>query len=283
MGVRSVLITGTSTGIGRACALRLDNAGWRVFAGVRRAADGEEMADRASDRLTPVTLDVADQGSIEEAASRLDGLLGSGGLHGLVNNAGVTVQGPLEFLALDELRRQFEVNVIGQLAVTQAMLPQVRAATGRIVMMSSIGGRARSLPFLGPYNASKYALEALGDSLRYELMKWRIRVSIVEPGSIATPIWEKGDRSFQPLLEALPPEGRERYGAMMERARKIAAAAGRRGIAPEKVALAVEHALTSDRPRVRYLVGTDARLRAALDPFIPNPLMDRFVARLLRL
>lgn len=280
MRERTVLITGASTGIGRACAQRLDGKGWRVFAGVRKQADAESLEKESSSRLNAITLDVTDQATIDAAAKVIDEATG-GSLDALVNNAGITVQGPLEYLPLDDLRHQLEVNLIGQVAVTQAFLRSLRAARGRIVFMSSIAGRAPSLPLLGPYGASKKALEGIAESLRAELLPWGIRISLIEPGAIATPIWEKGDATFDDLIASLPDEGRARYAGMLQRARRVAMAAGHRGLQPEKVAAVVEKALTSSRPRLRYLVGPDAKARALLEPVIPNAVRDRALGRVL--
>ena len=184
----AVVVTGSSTGIGRACALGLDRAGFAVYAGVRKAEDGDALR-AAAPRLEPLIVDVTDGEAIAAAAERVREATG-GRLAGLVNNAGVAVAAPVEGVALDELRRQLEVNVVGQVAVTQAFLAMIRAARGRIVFMSSIGGR-NALPFVSPYNASKHAIEAIGDSLRQEMRPFGVEVSIIEPGSVATPIWDK--------------------------------------------------------------------------------------------
>src|SRR3990172_8450526 len=185
---RCVVITGASTGIGEACALRLDKLGWRVFARVRKEADAERLKNEGSERLTPAFIDVTDEGSIMKAEETVRAVVGEAGLAGLGDNAGVGIHGPLEFLPIEDLRRQLEVNTIGQIAVTQAFLPLIRKGRGRIVNIGSIGGKMAT-PFLGPYAASKFAMEALTDSLRQELRPWDIHVAIVEPGSIATPIW----------------------------------------------------------------------------------------------
>ena len=259
----------------------MDERGWTVFAGVRKQSDAVSLARDSSDRLVPVTLDVTDEGAIAETAARVNEAVGEAGLGGLVNNAGITVQGPLEYLPVDDLRKQFDVNVTAQLAVTQAFLPALRKATGRIVFMSSISGRAGALPLIGPYSASKRALEALAEALRAELLPWDIKISLIEPGSIATPIWSKGDATFDDLIAALPPEGRERYETALERGRKIAAETGKRGIPPERVADKVEHALTSTRPRIRYLVGVDAKARAYVEPAVPSWARDRALRRML--
>jgi NAD(P)-dependent dehydrogenase (short-subunit alcohol dehydrogenase family) len=280
MPSRTALISGASTGIGRASAIRLANAGWDVFAGVRKEADGESVRAESPDRITPVILDVTDAGTIDSAAKTVHAAVGSSGLHALVNNAGITVQGPLEFLPVDELRRQFEVNVIGQVALTQAAMPEIRAAGGRIVNMGSVGGRVAH-PFLGPYNASKFAIEAITDSMRKELRPWGIHVIVVEPGSMATEIWDKGSRGADDLLEKIGPRGRELYGGLLEKLREVAVKTGERGGSPDKVAKVVETALTSDRPRTRYLVGPDAKAQVVLSTILPDRAFDALEAKYL--
>lgn len=272
------MITGASTGIGRACALHLDSLGFQVFAGVRKREDGERLAAEASDRLEPLPIDVTDSESIAKAAELVSEATAGAGLAGLVNNAGVTVSAPLEFIPLDDFRHQLEVNVVGQIAVTQAFLAMLRTARGRIVMMSSIGGRM-SLPLLSPYHASKFALEAIADSLRMELRPWGIAVSIVEPGSIATPIWDKGASSADAVLEKMPADARRLYGKPVEAMRRTAKEAGERGLPPESVAKVVAHALTARRPRTRYLVGRDAKAQLVLSRLLPDRMVDRLVAR----
>lgn len=276
---RSVLITGASTGIGRSCALRLDQKGWRVFAGVRKESDAVALRESASGRLTTLLLNILDEASIANATAAMHRELGGAGLQGLVNNAGISVQGPLEYLKPDALRHQFEVNLVGQLIVTQLLLDLIRTGRGRIVMMSSISGRAMSWPFLAPYSASKKALEAVGEALHYELIREGIHVSIVEPGSVATPIWSKGDATIDAVIDAMPPEGRRRYGDAIRRAQALAAQAGRRGISPDRVAARVETALTSAHPKLRYLVGSDAHISARVDRLLPQRLKDGLVRR----
>ncbi len=276
--MRSVLVTGASTGIGRATALRLDGAGWRVFAGFRDPADGESLRAEGSERIVPLRLDVTEPDQIAAAAARVEEEA-EGGLHGLVNNAGVAIPGPLETVPLEDLRHQLEVNLVGYVAMTQALLPQIRQAEGRIVFISSIGGRV-AFPFGGPYHASKFATEAIGDVFRQELRPWGLRVSIVEPGSIDTPIWERGQRKGEEI-EAKSPRTTMLYGAALEKFRKVIEDTAERGIPPEKVAKAIAHALESSRPRTRYLVGLDAKVQARLKPLIPTPVFDRIVARAL--
>ncbi len=272
--MKSVLVTGSSSGIGRATVRRLDEAGWKVFAGVRREEDAAALREESSPRLEPLLLDVTDADAIAAAAERVG--TESGGLDGLVDNAGGAVPGPLETLPIEDFRRQIELNLTAQVAVTQAMLPAIRTARGRIVLISSIGGRV-ALPFTGAYHAAKWGLEAVGDSLRQELAPWGIRVSLIEPGSIDTPIWERGEASADQTL-AGSPRMREIYGPSIERYRKVIRDTAARGIPPDKVAVKIQHALEARRPRTRYLVGIDAHVQARLTPLLPTPLVDRIVA-----
>jgi len=278
---RSVVTTGASTGIGRAAALRLDRAGFRVFAGVRREADAESLRNEGSPRLEPLLLDVTDPGAIEAAAKRVDAEVGSAGLSGLVNNAGIGIGAPIEFLDLDELRRQLDVNVVAVVAVTQAFLPAIRRARGRIVNVGSIGGRI-SQPLVGPYSASKFALEAISESERMELAPWGIEVSLVEPGAIDTAIWGKTESYAGSMLQSLPPEANALYGrairsvlAMLEHQKRVA-------IPPGAVARAIEHALTAARPKARYLVGNDAKMQALLARFLSDRWRDALIVRFMK-
>jgi NAD(P)-dependent dehydrogenase (short-subunit alcohol dehydrogenase family) len=279
--VRSVLVTGSSTGIGRSTALRLDREGWRVFAGVRRDEDAESLRSAASDRLVPVKLDVTDQAQIAAAGGLIEDAVGEGGLDGLVNNAGVAILGPLETIPLDDFRRQIEVNLTAQVAVTQAILPLIRRGHGRIVFVSSIGGRM-ALPFGGPYHAAKFGLEAVADCLRQELRPWKIAVAVIEPGSINTPIWERGERIADDVATRAPSAQQELYGEAIERFRKAVRRTAERGIAPEKVAGAIAQALSVRRPRTRYLVGADARGQVLARRLLPDRALDRIVARIMR-
>jgi NAD(P)-dependent dehydrogenase (short-subunit alcohol dehydrogenase family) len=280
--VRSVLVTGSSTGIGRAVALRLDRDGWRVFAGVRREEDAEALRAEGSDRLVPVILGVTDVAQVAAAAKLIEEQVGETGLDGLVNNAGIAVLSPLETIPLEDFRWQIEVNLTGQVAVTQAMLPLVRLARGRIVFVSSIGGRM-ALPFGAPYHAAKFGIEAVADCLRQELAPWRIGVAVIEPGSIDTPIWERGEQIADEVASRAPAAQEELYGQTIERFRAAVRRTADRGIAPEKVATAVAHALTARRPRTRYLVGADARGQALARRLLPDRAFDRMVARAMRL
>lgn len=273
--VKTVLVTGASTGIGEGCAVFLANKGHRVYAGVRRDADAERLRQR-SPNLVPVFCDVTDDAQIAAVAKQIEA--GSTLLHGLVNNAGIARGGPLEYLPTSEWREQIEVNVIGQIAATKAMLPLLRNGGGRVVFIGSIGGRVAT-PLMGPYNASKFAIEAIGESLRHELRPWGLWVSVVEPGAIKTAIWQKGRDTADRLERELPPEGRERYGAHIEAIRKGIDMQERQGVGPEAVARAVEHALFARRPRTRYLVGRDAKIQSALVRLLPDRAREAIVRR----
>jgi NAD(P)-dependent dehydrogenase (short-subunit alcohol dehydrogenase family) len=270
----AVLVTGSSSGIGKATVLRLDRAGFQVFAGVRKRGDAEALEADGSDRLEPVIIDVTDAGTIEATRERVEQVT-NGRLAGLVNNAGIAVAGPLETLDLDALRRQLEVNLTGHVAVTQAFIPMIRATRGRIVFITSIGGRM-ALPYLSPYHASKFALEGVGDSLRMEMRQFGVEVSIVEPGSIQTPFW--GKETVEGVLERMTPEQRRIYEQPSRAAAEGARKAEARGIPPDRVAKAVEQALTSSRPKTRYLVGVDARIQALLLKWLPDRVVDRVIA-----
>jgi NAD(P)-dependent dehydrogenase (short-subunit alcohol dehydrogenase family) len=278
---RAALITGCSTGIGRATALRLDGSGWRVYAAVRKPADADGLAAAGSERLQPIILDVTGPDSIAEAAARIDAECRAG-LDALVNNAGVAYTGPLELLPLDELRSQLEVNVVGQVAVTQAMVGALRRASGRIVNITSIGGIVAT-PFYGPYVASKFALEAISDCLRGELRPWGIETIAIEPGSIATEIWNTGLEQFDRTEERLPPAADSLYGKAMRSLRRTSRETGNRGIPADVAAGAIERALNARRPRARYRVGRDAHVMAFLSRALPDRTWDRLLARIMRL
>jgi NAD(P)-dependent dehydrogenase (short-subunit alcohol dehydrogenase family) len=275
----AVVITGASTGIGHASALHLSSLGFQVFAGVRREEDAERLRAAGNGNIEPLRIDVTDQASIESAAAKVREATG-GRIAGLVNNAGIAVPGPLEHLPLDEFRRQIEVNLTGQVAVTQAFLPLLRPARGRIVNIGSIGGRV-ALPLLGPYAASKHAMEGLTDSLRRELRPAGIEVSIIRPGPIATEIWERGNSKADELLERMP-EAEEHYGPAIASARAGAQERMKEAIPPQQVAEVVAHALTSDKPRTRYLVGPRTRLMALFATVLPDRVFDRLIERMSR-
>lgn len=267
----TVVVTGASTGIGRATSQLLAGRGFTVVAGVRKDADARAIS---APRIEPVLVDVTDPDGIAALRARLEGRP----ISGLVNNAGVTVNGPIEYLELDELRRQFEVNLFGHVAVTQALLPGLRAAKGRIVNIGSIGGRT-ALPFIGAYTASKFAMHGLSDSLRLELAPAGIHVALVEPGSIDTEIWRKGIEDGERQVQELTPEQEERYGDRLRKMDKVGRRTAKMAIAPEKAAKVVAHALTARRPRARYLVGVDARVQSAVGR-LPAAMSDRVLRAL---
>jgi NAD(P)-dependent dehydrogenase (short-subunit alcohol dehydrogenase family) len=273
--VPTALISGASTGIGRATALRLAASGWTVLAGVRKPADGESLRSAGGERMLPLELDVTDRTQIESAAERV-AEIAPGGLNALVNNAGIGIGGPLELISEASLRAQFDVNVFGQVAVTRALLPALRRARGRIVIVSSVGGRV-ALPLSAPYGASKHALEAIGDALRGELRSSQVRVVLIEPGSVATPIWSKSSREAAQV--SIPPELEKEYGHVPAALEKTLRQTEQRGVPAEQVASTIERALTARRPRTRYLVGRDARAMVLGKALLPDRVFDAIVRR----
>jgi NAD(P)-dependent dehydrogenase (short-subunit alcohol dehydrogenase family) len=277
------LITGASTGIGRATALRLAASGWTVLAGVRRVQDGDALVAAGGERVVPIILDVTDAAQIAAAVERVDGLVDGrvdehGSLDALVNNAGIGFGGPLELLPIDDLRAQFEVNVCGPVALTQALLPALRRARGRIVFISSVGGRV-PMAFTAPYAASKHAIEAIGDTLRVELRSSNVQVALVEPGSVTTPIWDKGRAQGEHL--SVPVELTEQYGHVLAAMSKALDDTERRGIPPEQVAQTIERALTARRMKARYLIGRDAKAMLLAKRMLPDHVFDRVARRAL--
>jgi NAD(P)-dependent dehydrogenase (short-subunit alcohol dehydrogenase family) len=262
------LVTGASTGIGRACAIHLTGLGYTVLAGVRRDADAPPGTE-------PVRLDVTSEADVAAAAARVGGRLDA-----LVNNAGIAVNGPVEVLPVDEWRRQFEINVIGQVAVTRALLPALLTARGRIVNMSSISGRI-AFPIVGPYAASKFALEALTDTLRREVGPHGVQVVSIEPGAIVTPVWDKSRAAGEQLANGMPAEARERYDSVIRALRTHAERVPHDGLPPEAVAEVVGRALTARRPRTRYVIGRRARIQAVLARLLPDRAFDALVRRAL--
>ncbi|MEX0819494.1 MAG: SDR family NAD(P)-dependent oxidoreductase [Pirellulaceae bacterium] len=275
---RAILITGASTGIGAACALELDRLGFRVYAGVRKPADGAALQTQASERLTPVLLDVTVAETIEQTAATIEAAVGQAGLFGLVNNAGIVVPGPLECVSLDDLRRQFEVNVFGVVGVTQAMLPLLRAASGRIVNIGSISGKAAP-PYLGAYSASKFALESISDVFRMELHRWNIDVSIVEPDSVATPIWSKLLETASAMGTRLPAAVRSLYDQDLTSMAEASSKMDQTGMSVAHVVRAVRHALTARRPKTRYPIGVRTHLAFWAARHLPDRTRDGFMRR----
>lgn len=272
----AVVITGASSGIGEASAIYLDKLGYQVFAGVRRNADGEQLRRKTSARLTPLLLDVTDEASIMAAANTVSATLNTVGLVGLVNNAGITVAGPLEILPIAELRKQLEVNVIGQIAVTQAFLPLLRKAQGRVINIGSDSGKI-SIPLRGAYCASKFALEALTDALRMELRPWGIEVSIIEPGIVKTPIWDKSIALGEDMWSKLPSEAHKFYSSAVYATINTVNKLSKNGSSAEVVAKAVVQALTAKKPKTRYVVGLHAQISIWLSKLLPDRLQDKLI------
>jgi NAD(P)-dependent dehydrogenase (short-subunit alcohol dehydrogenase family) len=268
---KHTLVTGCSSGIGRATALRLAAAGQHVYAGVRNPADGDQLARSApGGGLTPLILDVTDPGHINAADAAVNGH--TAGLDGLVNNAGFGLACPTELVQLDAFRRQLEVNVTGQLAVTQAFLPSLRRARGRIVMVSSIGVRFTP-PFAGPLDATKAALAALGDALRQELAPWGVRVVVIEPASINSGAADKVTRDAAAAMAAAAPQGRALYEDTFARMVSVMQRREGNGSPPDVAAATIVRALTAARPRNGYLTGKDSRRLAMLSK-LPTPVLD---------
>ncbi|KRV49712.1 hypothetical protein AQ490_18555 [Wenjunlia vitaminophila] len=270
----AVVITGTSSGIGRATAVALADAGYYVFAGVRKEADGKAVRAQTEGDLTPLLIDVTDPASVAEAVTEVTEHVREQGLVGLVNNAGVGVAWPMEHVPAHELRRQYDVNVFGQVDVVQAFLPLLRAATGRIVNIGSVADRL-SLPFCGPLFSSKWAFASITETLRLELRPWGIHVVLVEPASIHSAAVGKFEEDSRRVLAQLNDVGRENYGATYRAVTRRALARERAGSDPRVVADVVLEALTSRRPRTRYLVGKDARPLALMARYAPDRVFDR--------
>jgi len=277
-----VVITGASTGIGAGCAIGCAQQGMTGFAGVRDPRAGEALQAKGGAAIIPLQLDVTDGESIKHAAEQVKQHVGEAGLAGLINNAGIAIGSPLEVIPLPQLRKQLEVNVIGQIAVTQAFLPLLRQAHGRIINMGSIAGRG-TIPMMGPYSASKFAMEALTDALRLELYPWGIDVSIIEPGAIATPIWDKSLNSALDVEKDMPAEGKRLYEEAARRVREAVQETAQRAIPVDAVVRAVLHALTAPRPKTRYLVGTDAKIRAIMAKWLPDRMQDWILKKVLKL
>ena len=278
--MKYVVITGVSSGTGSAAALELAGRGYHVFGSVRRAGDAARLQTALGERFTPLLFDVTDAGAIGGAAEQVAAAVGSDGLAGLVNNAGIAVSGPLMHVRLDDLRRQLEVNVVGVVAVTQAFLPLLGARPdpghppGRIVNIGSVSGRI-AYPFLGPYAASKHALEALSDSLRRELLPFGVDVILIEPGSVATPIWDKAEQEDYSRYAATA------YGPMLQQFAQAAVKRGRKGMPVERVARTIAFALKHPHPRARYPLINHRITGWWLPRFLPVRWFDRIVARVL--
>ena len=276
--MKSVVITGSSTGIGRACALMLDRNGFRVFAGVRKEADGEALRSAASVSLTPVHIDVTDTASIQAMADKVKAEVGDAGLHGLVNNAGTTLPCPVEYLPLDGFRRQLEVNLVGPLAVTQALLPMLLHGGGRIVNVTSAAGKA-GVPLMAPYVAAKHGLEGLSDVLRLELGPLGVQVAVIEPGFVSTAMRGKLEHDTAETIRALPDRGRRRYGGQLTAVAESISKHAAQGSDPDVVAADVLHALSSAKPGTRYPSGAGAKRMLFMRRILPDRRFDRIILR----
>ncbi len=275
--MKHVVITGASSGIGQAAAVRLAEAGFQVWAGVRKDADAKAWKKVPNARA--LKIDVASDESVASAlAEARDALTDAGEVH-LVNNAGIAVSGPVEGVSIERWKEQFEVNVFGLLRATQAFLPFVRGTRGRVVNISSVSGLATS-PYLGPYSASKFAVEAISDALRRELRQFGCRVIVLEPGPIATPIWEKNFEKKDVVLNSMPVDLRDVYGRELEKFLKGAAKSARGAVPVDRVSDAIELALTAAKPKARYVVGAKG-LPAAMTVagLLPDSWVDAIVAR----
>jgi hypothetical protein len=272
--MKSVIVTGASTGIGWGICKILTERGFRVLGSVRKPADGERLQAEFGTNFIPLIFDITDAAAVAAGAQQARALLAGEPLFGLVNNAGIAVPGPLLYLGIDEFRSQIEVNLIGQLIVTQAFAP-LMGKGGRIVMMSSVGGSSGT-PFMGAYNASKYALEGMSEALRRELILLGIDVIIIAPGAVATPIWDKGDAmDTTPFLDTP-------YAAPLKVMRKFMLDSGHNGLPPERLGLLVYKALTTAHPRTKYVLTPD-RLRYLLLRWLPKRFVDRLLAKMLGL
>jgi NAD(P)-dependent dehydrogenase (short-subunit alcohol dehydrogenase family) len=267
--VPSVLITGAGRGIGRATALRLARAGWTVYGTVRQEADGAELVAAAAGReVHPLQLDVTDDAGIAALGASLPERLDA-----IVNNAGIVVSGPLESLSADDLREQFEVNVVGAVALTNAVLPRLRASRGRIVFVSSLSGIV-STPMTGAYNASKFAIEAIADAWRLELRQWGVKVVLVEPAMTDTDLWRNAPETLEAEAAAMSDEHRDLYGGHLAGMRRTIPKIQKLAKPVDTVAAAIERALTAAKPKARYPVGVDVRIQAALSGVTPTRVSD---------
>lgn len=280
---RGVLVTGASSGLGAVTVLRLERLGFRVFAGVRHHVDADRLVEQAAaDRIVPVTLDLTEPDQIRRAADAIAGRLGPGDLWALVNNAGISLPGPVECLSAAQLRRQFEVGVVGPLTLVQALLPMLRRSHGRIVQVTSGLGRV-ALPYLGAYAASQFAKEGVSDSLRRELRPFGVAVTVVRPGAIATPIWDKMTDDGTALLAGAAPRAAALYQGPFRRFLALNDRQARRSrTRPEHFAATVARVLTARRPRTRYTVGRDARVAGVGARLMPDRMLDRYLAPLVR-
>ena len=276
---QTVVITGASSGIGRASVMRMSRAGWQVLATVRKDSDRVRLERESSGNIYPVILDVEDGASVTAAAGEIESQLDTGGLDGLVNVAGIGMVGLVEFAAMADLRKIFEINFFGQVAIIQALCPLLRKSRGRIVNITTVGVNL-ALPFGALLNASKSAFAMVNDSLRMEMHPLGVRVSAIEPGAISTPAVDKTLGDVEQVIQSLPAEAQALYGATIRNFARRGYEMEKNGSSPDVVAKAVHHALTSPRPKIRYRVGKHARLLATLPRVLPERVLDMIRLRL---
>ena len=274
---KAVVITGASSGIGRSCVSRMSDAGWLVFATVRKASDRDRL--RHEKNVFPVMMDVQNASSVRAAAEEVASQLNGGGLDALVNVAGIGMVRPLEYAPMRDVREIFDVNFFGQLATIQAFCGMLRQARGRIVNITTVGVNL-AIPFGGLLNSSKSAFAMLSDTLRLELRPFGVRVIAVEPGSISTPAVDKTLGNLEEVINGLPVDAQQRYGAIIRTMGRLGYKMEKNGSSPDVVARAVHHALTSSRPRIRYRVGKHAKLLATLPKILPESVLDAIRARM---
>jgi NAD(P)-dependent dehydrogenase (short-subunit alcohol dehydrogenase family) len=270
---KTILVTGASSGIGWATSMELAEKGWRVFAAVRKDEDAKKLRDASSGKITPIIMDIVDYESVKRGAQEIEKALGGDGLDALFNNAGISVQGPLEIIPIELFEQQIRVNIFGHIFVTQTFLPLIRKAQGRIVFTSSESGRI-TLPLMAPYSASKFALEAAASALRIELRPWKIKVSCVELQTIKTPMWEKIDTSTEKLMASIPKQARDLYQNELKTLSVFPKWQAEMGISMKKAVRVIIRALSARSPKARYLVGYEARLLVYSHAITPTWMMD---------
>jgi len=278
--VKTILVTGASSGIGWATSLELAEQGWRVFAAVRKEKDAKKLRDASAYKVTPILMDIVDYESVKRGAREIEAMLDGIGLDALFNNAGISVQGPAEIIPIEMFEQQIRVNVFGHLFVTQTFLPLIRRARGRIVFTSSESGRV-TLPLMAPYSASKFALEAVANALRIELRPWKIRVSLVELQTIKTPMWEKIDITTEKLFASVPQQSRDLYKDELKTLSVFPKWQAEMGISMKKAIRTIIRALNARNPKARYLVGWEARFLVFNFAVLPTPVMDWLSSKLM--
>jgi NAD(P)-dependent dehydrogenase (short-subunit alcohol dehydrogenase family) len=278
---KTILVTGASSGIGWATSLDLARKGWHVFAAVRKEADANKLLNASSGKITTVIMDIVDYESVIRGVKEIEKMLGGEGLDALFNNAGISVQGPMEIIPIEMFEQQMRVNVFGNLFVTQTFLPLIRKAKGRIIFMSSESGRV-TIPLVGPYSASKFALEAVANALRVELRPSRVKVSLVEASTIKTPMWEKINTTTEILLSSITQQAKDLYKEELNTLRVFPVRQADAGIPMEEVIRVINRALESPRPKARYIVGWEAKLAIYGNAILPTSIVDWIGSKFVR-